>query len=117
MSDGLKKLSGSQHLKLSKQMLLKKEEDVRKSAKIDVLFKKQLQPVCSSLKLDRLKCRKEEENMMSSKENKAASGLSEPSVSKCGVGNNEESITLDIPDAIPTVKEYSATILMIPHGG
>jgi hypothetical protein len=31
-------------------------------------------------------------------------------VSKCGVGNNEESITLDIPDAIPTVKEYSATI-------
>ena len=27
-----------------------------------------------------------------------------------GVGNNEESITLDIPDAIPTVKEDSATI-------
>ena len=110
MSDGLKKLSGSQYRKLSKQKLLKKEEDVRKSAKVDVLFKKQIQPVCSSLNLDRSKCRKEEENVMSSKENKGACGLSEPSVSNSGVGNNEESITLDIPDAIPTVKEDSATI-------
>ena len=47
---------------------------------------------------------------MSSKENKGACGLSEPSVSNSGVGNNEESITLDIPDGIPTVKEDSATI-------
>jgi 5'-3' exonuclease len=95
---------------LSKQKLLKTEEDVRKSANTDVLFKKQTQPVCSSLNLDRSKCRKEEEKVMSSKENKGACGFSEPSVSNSGVGNNEESITLDIPDAIPTVKEDSATI-------
>jgi hypothetical protein len=93
-----------------KKKLLKKEEDVRKSGNIDVLFKKQIQPVCSSLNLDRSKCRKEEENVMSSKENKGACGLSGPSVSNSGFGNNEESITLDIPDAIPTVKEDSATI-------
>jgi hypothetical protein len=58
----------------------KKEEDERKSAKIDLLFKKQIQPVCSSLNLDRSKCSKEEEYVMSSKENKGARGLSELSV-------------------------------------
>jgi len=88
MSDGRKRLSGSQYRKLSKQKLLEKEEDVRKNAKIDVLFKKQVQSVCSNLNLDRSKCRKEEENVMSSKENKGACGLSEPSVSNSGVGNN-----------------------------
>ena len=48
---------------------------MRKNAKIDVLFKKQIQSVCSSLNLDRSKCRKEEENVIS-KENKGACGLS-----------------------------------------
>ena len=83
---------------------------MRKSAKIDVLFKKQMQPVSSSLNLDRFKCSKVEEYMMSCKENKVARGLFELIVSKSGVGNNEESIILDIPDAIPTVREDSATI-------
>ena len=110
MSDGRKRLSSSQYRQLSKKKLLEKEEDVRKNANIDVLLKKQIQSVCSSLNLDRSKCRKEEENVMSSKENKGACGLSEPTVSNSGVGNSEESITLDIPDAIPTVKEDSATI-------
>jgi hypothetical protein len=81
---------------LSKQKLLKREEDVRKRAKIGVPLKKQIQPVCSSLNLDRSKYRKEEENVMSSKENEGACGLSEPSVSNIDVGNNEESITLDM---------------------
>jgi len=53
MSDGRKRLSVSQYRKLSKQKLLEKKKDVRKNAKIDVLFKKQIQPVCSSLNLDR----------------------------------------------------------------
>jgi hypothetical protein len=47
---------------------------------------------------------------MSSKQNKGVCHLSEPSVSNNGAGINVESITLDIPDDVQTVKEDSATI-------